>query len=185
MLGGIILMLGQVVFQVLRLLEGGNLLRGLKDRGKVLAVATQRPGQSRASRHLPQVRGLPAGRATAQAGQKHMIPFQALRGVHGHQLHRVRVRLHGAQRQALLLIIGALKPREEAHHVAHTARRQQEAARARVALLRAHAVRAGVNHRVNTRRRHSVGGGHLMESVQVRARTQRVGTRADRQLNIQ
>ena len=31
MLGGIILMLGQVVFQVLRLLEGGNLLRGLKD----------------------------------------------------------------------------------------------------------------------------------------------------------
>ena len=169
MLGGIILMLGQVVFQVLRLLEGGNLLRGLKDRGKVLAVATQRPGQSRISRHLPQVRGLPAGRATAQARQKHMIPLQALRGVHGHQLHRIRVRFHSAQRQALLLIIGTLKPREEAHHIAHAARRQQEAARTRVAFLRAHAVRAGVNHRVNTRRRHAVGGGHLVESVQVRA----------------
>ena len=169
MLGGIILVLGQVVFQVLRLLEGGNLLRGLKDRGKVLAVATQRPGQSRISRHLPQVRGLPAGRATAQARQKHMIPLQALRGVHGHQLHRIRVRFHSAQRQALLLIIGTLKPRQKAHHVAHAARRQQEAARTRVALLRAHAVRTGVNHRVNTRRRHAVGGGHLVESVQVRA----------------
>ena len=169
MLGGIILMLGQVVFQVLRLLEGGNLLRGLKDRGKVLAVATQRPGQSRISRHLPQVRGLPAGRATAQARQKHMIPLQTLRRVHGHQLHRIRVRFHSAQRQALLLIIGTLKPREEAHHVAHAARRQQEAARTRVALLRAHAVRAGVNHRVNTRRRHAVGSGNLVESVQVRA----------------
>ena len=169
MLGGIILMLAQVVFQVLRLLEGGNLLRGLKDRGKVLAVATQRPGQSRISRHLPQVRGLPAGRATAQARQKHMIPLQTLRRVHGHQLHRIRVRFHSAQRQALLLIIGTLKPREEAHHIAHAARRQQEAARTRVAFLRAHAVRAGVNHRVNTRRRHAVGGGHLVESVQVRA----------------
>ena len=168
-LGGIVLMLGQVVFQVLRLLEGGNLLRGLKDRGKVLAVATQRPGQSRISRHLPQVRGLPAGRATAQARQKHMIPLQTLRRVHGHQLHRIRVRFHSAQRQALLLIIGTLKPREEAHHIAHAARRQQEAARTRVAFLRAHAVRAGVNHRVNTRRRHAVGGGHLVESVQVRA----------------
>ena len=52
-LGGIIFMLGQVVFQVLCLLEGGNLLHGLKDRRKVLAVATQRPGQSRISRHLP------------------------------------------------------------------------------------------------------------------------------------
>ena len=169
MLGGIILMLGQVVFQVLRLLESGNLLRGLKDRGKVLAVATQRPGQSRISRHLPQVRGLPAGRTTAQARQKHVIPFQALRGVHGHQLHRIRVRFHSAQRQAFLLIIGTFKPREEAHHVAHAARRQQEAARTRVAFLRAHAVRAGVNHRVNTRCRHAVGGGHLVESVQVRA----------------
>ena len=185
MLGGIILVLGQVVFQVLRLLEGGNLLRGLKNRRKVLAVATQRPGQSRISRHLPQVRGLPAGRTTAQARQKHVIPLQALRRVHGHQLHRVRVRFDGAQRQALLLVIGTFKPREEAHHVAHAARRQQEAARTRVALLRAHAVRAGVNHRVNTRRRHAVGGGNLVESVQVRARTQRVGTRADRQLNIQ
>ena len=114
-----------------------------------------------------------------------MIPLQALRGVHGHQLHRVRVRFHSAQRQALLLIIGTLKPRQKAHHVAHAARRQQEAARTRVALLRAHAVRAGVNHRVNTRRRHAVGGGNLVESVQVRTRTQRVGTRADRQLNIQ
>ena len=169
MLGGIILMLGQVVFQVLRLLEGGNLLRGLKDRGKVLAVATQRPGQSRISRHLPQIRGLPAGCATAQARQKHMIPLQALRRVHGHQLHRVRVRFHSAQRQALLLVIGTFKPREEAHHVAHAARRQQEAARTRVALLRAHAVRTGVNHRVNTRRRHAVGSGNLVESVQVRA----------------
>ena len=169
MLGGIVLMLGQVVFQVLRLLEGGNLLRGLKDRRKVLAVTTQRPGQSRISRQLPQVRGLPAGRATTQTRQKHMIPLQALRGVHGHQLHRIRVRLHGAQRQALLLIIGALKPGEETHHVAHAARRQQEAARTRVALLRAHAVRAGVNHRVNTRRRHAVGSGNLVESVQVRA----------------
>ena len=114
-----------------------------------------------------------------------MIPFKALRSVHGHQLHRIRVRLHSAQRQALLLIIGTLKPRQKAHHVAHAARRQQEAARTRVALLRAHAVRAGVNHRVNTRRRHAVGGGNLVESVQVRARTQRVGTRANRQLNIQ
>ena len=66
MLGGVILMVGKVVFKVLRLLKGGNLLRGLKDRGKVLAVATQRPGQSSISRHLPQVRDLPAGRATAQ-----------------------------------------------------------------------------------------------------------------------
>ena len=114
-----------------------------------------------------------------------MVPFQTLRGVHGHQLHRIRVRLHSTQRQALLLVIGTLKPREEAHHVAHAARRQQEAARTRVAFLRAHAVRTGVNHRVNTRRRHSVGGSYLVESVQVRARTQRVGTRADRQLNIQ
>ena len=184
-LGGIIFMLAQVVFQVLRFLEGGNLLHGLKDRRKVLAVATQRPGQSRISRHLPQVRGLPAGRATAQTRQKHMIPLQALRSVHGHQLHRVRVRLHRTQRQALLLIIGTLKPRKETHHVAHAARRQQEAARTRVAFLRAHAVRAGVNHRVNTRRRHAVGGGNLVESVQVRARTQRVDTRADRQLNIE
>ena len=185
MLGGVVLVCGKVVFQVFCLLKGGNLLGRLKDRRKVLAVTTQRPGQSRISRHLPQVRGLPAGRATAQTGQKHMIPLQALRRVHGHQLHRIRVRFHSAQRQALLLIVGTLKPREEAHHVAHAARRQQEAARTGVVLLRAHAVRTGVNHRVNTRRRYAVGGGNLVESVQVRARTQRVGTRADRQLNIE
>ena len=105
--------------------------------------------------------------------------------MHRHQLNGVRIGVDGAQLQALLLVVRAFQPGEEAHHVAHAARGEHKAASARLPLLRAHAVGARVNHGVDARGRHSVGGGHLVEGVQVYARHQRVGARADRQLNVQ